>query len=147
MNSFVFAFFLVAAIASLVTRWLARSPSTSGHIRENYVNSWIPLALRNSVALAPLYALASLFTSASLAMSPTINLWLVLAALLCFEIGVVMSYRVPAPFLPGWMKREIAEGSLEAARPNRLDRPLLWIFLTVSTFVEAVILIKVAGII
>jgi hypothetical protein len=70
VNSLAFAFFLVAAIASLVTRWLARSPSTSGRLRENYINSRLPLAVRNGVALAPAYALAELSLAGSLAARP-----------------------------------------------------------------------------
>jgi hypothetical protein len=136
---FVVAFFLLAAIAALVTRWLARSPETSGHLRANYTNSRIPVALRNSVAFAPIYALAGLFLASTAVAPPSLVPWLALASFLSFEIGFVISYRVPAPFLPTWMKREIAEGTLEPARPNRWDRPLLWILVTGFTFAEAVI--------
>jgi hypothetical protein len=146
-RTFVVAFFLLAAIAALVTRWLARSPETSGYLRANYTDSRIPLALRNSLAFAPIYALAALFLAGTALAPPSLVPWLALAAFLGFEIGFVISYRVPAPFLPTWMKRQIAEGSLEPARPNRWDRPLFWILVTLFTFVEAVIVTRLMGLI
>ncbi len=147
LNSFVFAFLLVAVIASLVTRWLARSPNTSGRLRENYTNSSMPLALRNTVAMAPIHALGGLLLAGTLVAPPALVGWLALASFLSFEIGLLMSYKVPAPLLPTWMKREIAEGTLEPARPNRWDRPLFWICVTLFMFVEALIVTRLMGLI
>lgn len=73
----------------------------------------MPLALRNTVAMAPIHALGGLLLAGTLVAPRALVAWLALASFLSFEIGLLMSYKVPAPLLPTWMKREIAEGTLE----------------------------------
>ena len=57
--------------------------------------------------------------------------WLGLPALALGEVAFLLSYRVPAPFTPRWLRDEIDRGDTPVARPDRIDWLLFWFVLPV----------------
>ena len=57
--------------------------------------------------------------------------WLLVPALDVVAIALVLAYRVPAPFLPGWLRAEIDTGITPVARPDFGDKAILALFLTI----------------
>lgn len=57
-----------------------------------------------------------------------LNGWAALPATIIVGLAIVVSYRLPARWLPGWMRAEIDDGRLPMVRPDKMDWVLLVLF-------------------
>ena len=83
--------------------------------------------LRNSIALYPVWAIGSLLFGFSVLLPRSLAQWALIVPLDLVAAAFFLSYRVPAPFLPGWLREEIRAGITPVARPDRFDWLLFWI--------------------
>jgi hypothetical protein len=55
--------------------------------------------------------------------------WVAAASLAVAYFAFALSYRVPAPFLPDWLRSDIEMGSVPVARPDKGD----WLIFALAT--------------
>lgn len=127
--------FIVFAGAGVLGLGLRIAAGRSGRVRLAYrglyASNW-PIWLRNALPLAPMWS-AGVFLFASLVLLPVrVAQWTSLPAFGLCVAAFVLSYRVPLPFLPGWMRQEIRDGIVVAARPDRADWVLFWLVVPFS---------------
>lgn len=133
------------AVVGLMAPFWLRSPTTGRSFLSMYANQAYPMFVRNGPALAPLYSVAWVVIAVAVIAPPSIGPWISILWFAIVELAVVLSYRVPAPFLPRWMLEEISAGRVEVARPDRQDRSLLRWFLIMVTAAELAIPIVILG--
>jgi hypothetical protein len=96
-------------------------------IREVYANEFLPLYFRNGVAIMPILGLAVMDAALMAVMLtvpdvPRLPVLIMLVALaLLGQVSWIVAYRVPAPFLPPWLRAEIDAGIVPVARPTPGD--------------------------
>lgn len=122
---------LLFATLGITGRLLAELPAKRRNFRRLYVDDRFPLLLRNTIAVAPLTALGMLSLGSLVLLPRWLAAWLALPALSVIALAVVLSYRVPAPFLPRWLRDEIEQGITPVARPDLGDRVILALILTI----------------
>lgn len=123
----VFLFFgACGAVIVLFRVYADRSEQFRATARRMYTHHAYGIWRRNVIGVVPLLAPAALLFGllavwplpiARFMVSPTIFLGL---------LAFMASYRVPAPFLPAWLRTEIAEGVITigcGCRPSDGDRP------------------------
>ena len=121
-----------AVILAFFGLYADRSERIRATARRMYTNQASTIWLRNGIAVIPFFTPGFLLFG-SLALWPReVGHFLISPALLLVYLAFAASYRVPAPFLPGWLRREVDEGVTPVARPDRWD----WVvFVMVSPFV------------
>jgi hypothetical protein len=125
----VMAFLAISAMAFALARlYPSRSIRGRDFVRRSlYSNSSLTLAVRNLPALAPIWVgMLLAYSTAVLVPRPT-ALWLVLVAFLLGTAAFILSYRVPAPLLPAWLREEVEAGRTLVATPTTSDWLLFWI--------------------
>jgi hypothetical protein len=55
-------------------------------------------------------------------------------AIVIASVAFIVSYRVPPPFMPRWMREEIEDGRLELVRPEGIDWLQFWIVVPLIVF-------------
>ena len=141
----MFLLFAGTAAAGVMVRLLGdRSQRIRGNLRRTYSNEASPQWLRNALPLVPIWAPAS-FMMGLLALTPrSAALILLVPVFALIEVGLVLAYRVPAPFLPGWLRDEIKRGVTPVARPDRLDWLLFWVVFPVMIGGDFALILYVA---
>jgi hypothetical protein len=90
-----------------------------------------PIWIRNGLPLAPIWACGALLLAILVWLPRVAAVVLLIPALGLMELAFVLSYRVPAPLMPSWLRREIELGQTQVARPTRLDWLLFWMVVPV----------------
>lgn len=119
----------------LAMRWYADTSERGREIaRRLYLDQDWLLFVRTFVPMAPLIA-ASSFVFAIGAVVPNLaQAWLFIPAVILASTAFVLSYRVPPPLAPNWMREEFASGRLAPQRPGTADWILFWIVLPFIVF-------------
>jgi hypothetical protein len=126
-----FLFFAVGTATMVFFRLDAeRSERRRKRLRSTYSRD-SPIWIRNGFPLLPLWAPGLLLFSLAAILPRQLALLPIYPALILIEVAFVLSYRVPAPFIPGWLRDEIVRGVTPVARPDRLDWILFWLVLPV----------------
>jgi hypothetical protein len=128
--------FFVATAVGLLGTHLAIGRGLWGvdTVRVWYRSEGLPYYFRNAVGIQPVLALASLCLAAAVGLagvpdSPTVAILLLFVAVaLLMQLSWIVAYRVPAPFLPPWLRAEIDAGITPVARPTRGDWVLFAMF-------------------
>lgn len=119
--------------ASLLRTYAQASTSERARWRvlATYNNAYLPLFMRLSFVLAPLYATA-IISFGLLAVLPRLwAAWLSILPFACLLAAFVLSYRVPQPLAPSWMRSETMSGHVLNATPDRVDWLMLWVVVPV----------------
>jgi hypothetical protein len=121
-------FFAIAGI-SMFGLWIGsgRRERNREAARSLYRESSFPIWWRNGLGVAPLVGTGMLLFACALLVPRELGAWVLLAGVLLIGLGIALGYRVPAPFLPGWLREEIARGETPVARPSRGDWVLFWL--------------------
>src|SRR4051812_14251836 len=91
---------LVFAVFGLIGIIRARSREHSQGYLRMYANDAYPIFPRNAIATYPFFlAGIAVFVLAGL-VPRSVGGWVAMVAIAIVEVGVVVSYRVPPPFLP-----------------------------------------------
>jgi hypothetical protein len=64
--------------------------------------------------------------SVSAVLPRDVAVWVLLIAIDVSAAALALSYRVPQPLMPRWLREEISSGRTAVARPDRVDWILLW---------------------
>lgn len=130
----------LAAAAWFLLEWLLGHRSARVRRAVRFVYTWesSPLFMRNGPGVAPVAAAAALLWAvAAVAPSWWLGRWSFAAGLVLVGLAFALAYRVPPPFLPAWLRDEIAQGAVPLARPDRVDWTLFWV--AVPVFVLGII--------
>lgn len=95
--------------------------------REMYTNASYPHYMRVGILVTPLGALSALLFGISGQLPRAFGAAALTTAIVVAGIAFMISYRVPPPFMPGWMREEIEDGRLELVRPEGIDWLQFWI--------------------
>jgi hypothetical protein len=136
----VFVTFVGVGAAGVLGRlYLGRSARSRITARRLYTNKRAIIWLRNAIPLVPIWAPAS-FVMGTLVLFPRwVGEILISPTLALGLIAFIAAYKVPAPFLPTWLRTEIDEGSTPVARPGGWD----WVILA---FVVPIFVASIVGI-
>ena len=143
MNSPFFTF-AVFAVSFLVLRAYAeRSERGRNTFRRMYTENRYPQSVRAAISLAPIWFVATALLSVSAVLPRNEAVWVLLIAIDVTAAALALSYRVPQPLTPRWLREEISSGRTAVARPDRVDWILLWCVLLLFAIgnVSGVILI------
>lgn len=102
--------------------------------RDMYTNASFPHYVRVGMAVAPLIALSALLLGISVLLARPYGAVVGTIAIVIAGISFMISYRVPPPFMPGWMREEIEDGRLELVRPEGIDWLQFWIVVPIILF-------------
>ena len=140
-----YLFVVLVMVGSAIGLVLSRTPRGVRSLRRTYCDESLPMMLRNAAAVMPLWATSWFFIGLLLFLPRWLAVWVVVFALVVMEIAFVLSYRVPAPFLPRWLRDEIEQGITPVARPDRMDWLLfaMVVALSIAGDISLVILIVV----
>ena len=94
--------------------------------RRMYANERFPQWVRATISLAPVWFVAMALLSVSAVLPRNVAVWVLLIAIDVSATALALSYRVPQPLMPTWLREEIASGRTAVARPDRVDWILLW---------------------
>ena len=123
-----FAFLAGFAVLGLVYRWYAsHSERGQATARRLYSSKSQFIWIRNGIALVPLWAPASLLLGGVALLPRTLGAWLSVPVITLAAVSFALSYRVPAPFLPSWLRDEIDRGTTPVARPTGGDWLVFWV--------------------
>jgi hypothetical protein len=86
-----------------------------------YSNTGAPIWRRNGVFAAPLLTPGMLLFGSLVLFPHPVNQIMVAPTFAFVLAAFVASYRVPAPFLPAWIRDEIDRGITPVARPTGSD--------------------------
>jgi hypothetical protein len=86
-----------------------------------------PIMLRNVMPLAPVWAAGSAMIGLPFILPLPWPAYLAGLGLPVAGLAFALSYRVPAPLMPGWLKTEVESGRIAVARPDRWDWTLFWL--------------------
>jgi hypothetical protein len=89
--------------------------------------------LRNYTTGAPFYVVASVSLGLAAIVPGWAAPWMAAVGVGMIPIATHLSYRVPAPGLPAWLREDIAAGLVEPARPDFLDRATFWLLMVLGT--------------
>jgi hypothetical protein len=116
-------------VALLLLRPLSdRVEFVQGIARTVYRQPGSLLPARLLLAIGPLMGLGVLLSALAAALPRPLNGWAALPATVIIGLATVASYRLPAQWLPGWMRAEIDDGRLPIVRPDKIDWVLLVLF-------------------
>lgn len=136
----------VGFLAGMYAWYRSRRAETGLFARRIYVRESMPIFVRN-VGLMPIWG-TGLLMGASLVLLPRwLAQWATIPMLVVVLVAFMLSYRVPAPFLPRWLRDEIEQGVTPVARPDFGDWLLFAaaVALAVIGIPAGVILIVVFG--
>jgi hypothetical protein len=123
----LFALAILCLVASVATRTLiVRSQRARRAFRTTYMARYLPIVWRNAVSLLPAWAAVVVVFALTPSLPRSGALWIVVVTLAIGLVSFVLAYRVPAPFLPPWLRDEIAQGVTPVARPDRGDWVVFW---------------------
>ncbi len=134
-----------AAVAALIRIYPMRSARGRNFARRLYTNESNLEAHRNFIALAPLWVTMCALFAVAVVIPRWAAQWILVPALAVGFISFLVSYRVPAPFLPRWIREEIVQGITRVARPTRGDWLIFWLVFPIGVLalISAVLLIVV----
>jgi hypothetical protein len=119
-----------AGIGILAMRWYADTSERGRDIaRRLYLDQNRLLFVRAFVPVAPLIAASAFVFAIGAAVPNLAQAWLFIPAVILASIAFLMSYRVPPPLAPNWMREELDDGRLAPQRPGMADWILFWIVL------------------
>jgi hypothetical protein len=122
--------FVGAGVFLLVMRvYTTRSERGRTLARQTFATAGTIQVFRNVVPMAPILALGAVLIGAGVLLPRSVGPWLAIPGLLALGTAFLLSYRVPPPFLPSWMRDEIDRGELDPPRPGALDWVLFWMVL------------------
>ena len=137
----VLALLLGVAGLSIVV-WIAGE--FSSRIRSNqrraYTFDVMPLWVRSGFAVAPLWAIVFMLFASSILTPHPVGRWIAFVTIAVSLLNVSIAYRRSDLVAPPWLRREIREGSVPLARPDRGDWLLYWIFASVVVVGEVAII-------
>jgi hypothetical protein len=146
MNPAVFFLLFAAAAVALVAIRLDADRTERGRKRVRAAYSQdAPIWLRQVTPLTPLWAPAAGLFSLPFILPMPLALVPLIPALALIQAAFLLSYRVPAYFVPGWLQDEIAHGVTDSARPDRADWLLFWIVLPVALIADLALTIMLVG--
>jgi hypothetical protein len=125
--------FLVCAGAGLFWVILRIDPSQRGRVRRVYCGRSLGILFSNSVAVSPFWIAVSWLFAAVVVVPRPLGFLLAVLGGGAGVLGIALSYRVPAPFLPGWLRSEIDAGLIDVARPSRWDWVTFWLLIPLMT--------------
>jgi hypothetical protein len=125
--------FGAGGVAGAFVSWRRLSPEHGAFLRVMYENRTAPIWLRNQVAMVPLWTIGSLLLGGAGLLPRLAAQWVALAAVVVATIAFGLSYRVPAPLLPTWLRQDIRQGRVEVASPDRGD----WLLFVMAMAVAA----------
>jgi hypothetical protein len=112
-----------------VRAWADRSERGREAVRQFYINGAILHTVRGWIAMVPLLAPALILIGVGVFLPRSLGIWVTVPASALFGIAFVLSYQVPPPLAPRWMREELNEGRLQLMRPDKLDWLIFWIAL------------------
>ena len=127
----IFAFVAGGSAFLVLFRLVADRSSRARVGARSYYGQNLPIFMRNFLALVPLWSAGGLIFGSLLLLPVGLARWVSLPALACIEAAFLLSYRVPAPYMPRWLRDEIDRGATAVARPDRMDWVLFWLVLPV----------------
>lgn len=131
----VLFFGMGAAVGFLFRLYAGRSNNViRATARRMYQDSTSNIWLRNGVALAPVWGSGSAFFGALVVLPHVIGELLLAPTLALMFAAFAASFRVPAPFLPKWLRAEIDQGLIPLARPTRGDWVVLALVAPIAIF-------------
>jgi hypothetical protein len=91
--------------------------------------STLPLWFRNLFA-APVAAVGLIPALFALlfVLPRVVAAWTTVPIMVLCLVSLVLSYRVPAPWLPRWLREEISSGTVPVARPDAMDWAIFGLF-------------------
>ncbi len=129
-------------LAGVYGSWRRRSPDGGAFFLAMYRKESSPIWWRNLAGLIPVWTVAALLFTAAALLPRWAGQWLALATIVVAAIAFGLSYRVPAPFLPRWIRREIDMGRVGVARPDKGDWFLFVMVMSVAVIgIPSVILL------
>ena len=96
-----------------------------------------PLFFRNVMSLAPLWGAGALVFGLPFLLPKPWAAFLAKFGLAITLLAFVLSYRVPAPLMPGWLRDEMDADRVAVARPDRMDWALFWLVAPVGVLAIA----------
>ena len=133
-----FVLFGAVALAGPAYRiYAGRSERTRASVRRTYTNESLMIWWRNWIGVTPFFSLGFLLFGSFPLWPPPMGQVVTSPAVLLVYLAFAASFRVPAPFLPAWLRKEVEEGVTPVARPSRWD----WVVLV---FVTPLALITIA---
>lgn len=123
---------LVASIALLSWK-RTRTKAAAIAFARMYERRSLPIFARNWIGLMWLWALAALLGATAVVVPRWLGQWLAVLIMGVAYAAFALSYRVPAPFLPGWLREDIETGRTSVARPDVGD----WLLFAFGTVMVA----------
>jgi hypothetical protein len=125
-------FALLACVSGLgVAYRLYSTRSQRGRraVRTLYASQGALIWMRNAVSLVPLLAPATLLLGLGSLLPRSFGELLSAPALALVGLSLALSYRVPPPFLPTWLRDEIDRGVTQVSRPTSQDWMVFWLLI------------------
>lgn len=131
----------LAAIAIMSLVAAGRSEHAHSNARRMCTDPRVPMFLRNYISLSPIWAMGLLLGGTLLLVPRDLGVWLFVPVIGLFAASFTLSYRVPAPFQPGWLREEIERGTTPVARPDRMDWLLYWLVVPMAILADSVLIL------
>jgi hypothetical protein len=125
-------FLAAAGLTALMGVWGPRSERGRRILRGTYTNPYQPLVWRAWVGTIPPMVLAFVAMAAIALLPRGLAPWMVIGAIDLESLAIVLSYRVPQPFLPAFLREEISTGVTALARPTRTDWVILGLYVPLA---------------
>lgn len=117
---------ILAAVGLVAVPFVApRSETVRRATRVQLQNRALPISLRCSLALSPLFGGCLGILAVGLIVPPWAAAWVLLLNLICGGALFAVSYRPPTWLLPQWLRQEIERGQTALPRPRTSDWLLL----------------------
>ena len=126
LNSPFFTFAAFGVGLLVLRAYAEHSRRGRSTFRRMYANERFPQWVRATISLAPVWFVAMALLSVSAVLPRNVAVWVMLIAIDVGAAALALSYRVPQPLMPRWLREEVSEGRTKVARPDRLDWILLW---------------------
>ena len=118
---------VVGMLGPVIWYWLNATSRGRDRALGLYTSRSSPIWIRNCIALGPVWAVvAGLAFLVTIAPAEAAR-WLLATTVVVGLAAFAVSYRVPPPFLPSWLREEIEGGGFGMARPYRTDWLLFWL--------------------
>lgn len=118
--------YALAGYLAWLYRYGPRHPLFRQILRQIYTNAALPLAVRGGMGALPAWILVIGLSSTIAFVGPTVGRWMAALLVMAFGLACLLSYQAPPPFLPQFLRDEIAQGVIELQRPTLFD----WLLLT-----------------
>lgn len=122
---------LLFAAGTVFEAWLFRYGPRSSFgrrvLRQQYTNTPLPMVVRGGVGALPVWIAVTGLAATMAFVGPAFVRWLFGPFLAVGVLAFILSYRVPPPFLPQFLRDEIAAGLIELQRPDAFD----WLYLAI----------------